>query len=149
MTKIALCLQVHTGERRYQCGVCEKWFSEPSSVKRHMYIHTNEAPHACPTCGHRYSSPCYLREHMLSHTGERPNKCPVCDKQYSRSGHLTRHLRQHTRCREQNASDDTSQSGRLIAAAGDGQISQSNEPLSTGSTSVGTGTPTSGTHCRV
>jgi len=114
--------QVHTGERRHQCGVCDKRFSEPSSVKRHMYVHSrHEAPHACPTCGRRYAAPCYLREHLLSHSGARPCKCPVCDKQYSRAGHLTRHLRQHKR---QTAA------APLAPAAGDddgGQISPGSE----------------------
>ena len=37
-------------KRGHECDVCEKRFTQSSSLKAHMRIHTNEKPYECEKC---------------------------------------------------------------------------------------------------
>jgi uncharacterized Zn-finger protein len=54
-----------TGEKSYQCGICEKFFTSSS----------------------------YLAVHRKIHSGEKPYSCEICKKSFSRSFHLHRHIK--------------------------------------------------------
>ena len=40
-------LRIHTGEKKYQCKVCNKLFNQSQLLKHHMRIHTGEKPYQC------------------------------------------------------------------------------------------------------
>ena len=40
--KVHLCN--HTGEKHFNCSYCQKGFSQPSTLKKHIYLHTGEIP---------------------------------------------------------------------------------------------------------
>ena len=40
--KVHLCN--HTGEKHFNCSYCQKGFSQPSTLKNHIYLHTGEIP---------------------------------------------------------------------------------------------------------
>ncbi|KAK9759600.1 zinc-finger protein, partial [Basidiobolus ranarum] len=98
--KVMRHVQTHTGDKPFQCTVCEKRFSESSIMTQHMRIHTGEKPFKCtePNCGREFSISGALTIHQRTHTGEKPFKCKFdeCDKRFSESSNLTKHLRVHT-----------------------------------------------------
>ncbi|KAF9357819.1 zinc-finger protein [Mortierella sp. NVP85] len=93
-------IQTHTGDKPYQCQICQKRFSESNIMAQHMRTHTGEKPFKCPEpgCGREFSISGALTIHRRVHTGEKPFKCKFagCDKRFAESSNLTKHLRVHT-----------------------------------------------------
>ncbi|TPX52045.1 hypothetical protein SeMB42_g01680 [Synchytrium endobioticum] len=51
--------------RKYVCGICQRRFTRPSSLKTHMHSHTGERPYVCTNdgCTKRFSVLSNLRRH--------------------------------------------------------------------------------------
>lgn len=100
----------HTGEKKFQCPICEKWFRQASAfskswralstgalittcVAMHKRVHTGEKPLQCKTCGKNFSESSNLSKHRKTH-GERGThacKAPGCKRSYHRLDQLRRH----------------------------------------------------------
>ena len=73
-------IRIHTGEKSYQCQICQKRFSQCSSLTRHARIHTGEMPYQCQICQKRFSQSSTLTLHARIHTGEKSYQCQICQK---------------------------------------------------------------------
>uniref|UniRef100_A0A1I8F5F5 Chorion transcription factor Cf2 n=1 Tax=Macrostomum lignano TaxID=282301 RepID=A0A1I8F5F5_9PLAT len=85
-------LRTHSGEKPFRCGICDRRFSQSSSVTTHMRTHSGERPYACPLCGKAFSDSSTLTKHLRVHSGEKPYQCQLC---LLRSGNLNRHMKVH------------------------------------------------------
>ncbi|KAG8564642.1 hypothetical protein GDO81_016536 [Engystomops pustulosus] len=92
-------------QRKFQCKVCNKNFSQLGHLKRHSFIHTGLKPFLCPECGKEYCSEESFKAHLLGHQGLRPFKCSQCDKAYGTQRDLKEHSVLHTGQRPYHCED--------------------------------------------
>ncbi|XP_069549458.1 uncharacterized protein [Brachyistius frenatus] len=112
-----------TGEERFECPECYRWFSSPSSLRVHRGWHgihkrrrqtpgqsAAAAIYTCNTCGHEASSYAAHRSHMQTHNDQNPGDgdlrradgleknslaCSECGKRFSRLSALVSHQLHH------------------------------------------------------
>ena len=88
--------RTHTGDKPYECDVCNKRFSRSSVLTVHKRTHTGDKPYECDVCNKRFPRSDNLVLHKRTHTGDKPYECNVCNKRFLQTGHLTKHKRTHT-----------------------------------------------------
>ncbi|XP_055331849.1 histone-lysine N-methyltransferase MECOM-like isoform X1 [Paramacrobiotus metropolitanus] len=89
-------------ERRHQCEQCERYFTDPSNLQRHIRTHHEGArTHACAECGKTFATSSGLKQHTHIHSSIKPFRCEVCHKAYTQFSNLCRHKRMHANCRTQ------------------------------------------------
>ena len=96
----SLC-QVHTGEKKYECGECGKTFREMANVKDHqLAVHLKIRPHTCHVCGKSFSLPLTLKKHLMTHSEDKDWFCFQCGKAFKCEQHLKNHQLVHDEDRE-------------------------------------------------
>ena len=75
-----------------KCNICNKWFTDPVGLTRHMEVHSADRPFACPICGWRFKQVQNMKRHMLSHSGAKPYSCDFCEKSYTDNYSLKQHV---------------------------------------------------------
>ncbi|KAK7889186.1 hypothetical protein WMY93_024746 [Mugilogobius chulae] len=92
----------------YCCSLCNRTFTQLSSLTSHNRTHTGEKPYSCSVCNNRFTQQHHLTEHMRIHTGERPYGCSVCGKKFARSFTLKIHMKTHRAAPSSSSAQDYS-----------------------------------------
>eukprot|EP00079_Xenopus_tropicalis_P031227 XP_017944998.1 PREDICTED: oocyte zinc finger protein XlCOF7.1-like [Xenopus tropicalis] len=82
---------IQTGEKRFPCSECGKWFASQKYLSFHQRIHTEEKPYSCRECGKCLSTQASLDRHYRTHTRDKDSFCSVCKKYYSNPSFLKIH----------------------------------------------------------
>ena len=86
----------------YFCEHCERTFSDPSNLQRHIRsAHIGARSHACSECGKTFATSSGLKQHQHIHSSVKPFQCEVCLRAYTQFSNLCRHKRMHADCRRQ------------------------------------------------
>ena len=59
--------RTHTGEKAYECDVCQKRFSIKGNLTKHKKTHTGEKPFECDVCKKMFSDPSAFKKHRNMH----------------------------------------------------------------------------------
>ncbi|XP_025406995.1 zinc finger protein OZF-like [Sipha flava] len=87
---------IHTGEKQFICDICKKSFGAKAHMKRHIIIiHMQENKYKCHICNKLFSDVNYFKVHKTLHDNSKPYGCNFCKKSFSHRTFLTIHLRNH------------------------------------------------------
>ena len=99
-------------QQPYVCDSCEKSFTDPSNLQRHVrsaHALGGARAHSCPDCGKAFATSSGLKQHQHIHSSVKPFQCEVCLKAYTQFSNLCRHKRMHADCRQQIKCSDCGQ----------------------------------------
>ncbi|RXG68538.1 Zinc finger and BTB domain-containing protein 20 [Armadillidium vulgare] len=83
-----------SGPRLHCCLQCDYKSLNVGDVKRHvMFKHTGEKPFQCTICDKSFTVKQTLKIHMRTHTGEKPYLCSLCSKRFTHKVSLNIHLK--------------------------------------------------------
>ncbi|XP_073449081.1 zinc finger and BTB domain-containing protein 41 [Aquarana catesbeiana] len=106
--------RVHTGEKPFQCDICNLKYSTKSNLTVHRKRHNNETAiprkdHKCPFCSKLHASRKTLVKHVKRFHAENAQefiaikrlksdgwKCDICNKSFTRRPHLEEHMILHS-----------------------------------------------------
>ncbi|XP_033838783.1 zinc finger and BTB domain-containing protein 41 [Periophthalmus magnuspinnatus] len=104
--------RVHTGEKPFQCEICQQCYSTKSNLTVHKKKHHNDSicskkEHQCPVCNKLHASKKTLAKHIRrfhpDHIQENKKrkrsegwKCAICQKTFTRRPHLQEHMILHS-----------------------------------------------------
>ncbi|CAL8141547.1 unnamed protein product [Orchesella dallaii] len=81
-------------KERYSCTKCDKSFTVPFSLRRHMIVH-DEPAFVCQLCDRRFRTKETLTRHEPIHSGVRRHGCQICHKRFASLSDLKKHLKTH------------------------------------------------------
>ncbi|CAL1277565.1 unnamed protein product [Larinioides sclopetarius] len=96
--KLVRHMQIHSGERRFQCTSCGRRFHRKDHLKNHLQVHNpNKIFHNCDLCQKAYRSLLSYRKHIALHAAESGDLvCKICGKMLPDKESILHHLKVHT-----------------------------------------------------
>ncbi|PWA32315.1 hypothetical protein CCH79_00012065 [Gambusia affinis] len=69
---LALAKWSGTLDRKFECELCDRSFSEKWALNNHMKLHNGEKPYKCiwPSCHYAFLNLSAMKDHYRTHTGE-------------------------------------------------------------------------------
>ena len=88
-----ILVQIFYFFRPYACTICPATFAVDSYLRSHMRSHSGEKRYQCEVCDKKYVSHNQFQFHKKTHLykkGEIPRdfKCDICEKTFARKGCL-------------------------------------------------------------
>lgn len=82
-----------TSVNSFSCDQCEKSYTEPRSLRRHIESAHEKVSFTCDQCNKQFSYKESLMKHIESVHSKQSFKCGQCDKQYTQRDNLQRHVK--------------------------------------------------------
>ncbi|KAK9718426.1 Zinc-finger associated domain (zf-AD) [Popillia japonica] len=92
---------VHTGNLKYKCEHCDKYFPKSFFLKQHMNTHAVKQ-FACEECGKMYATLGLLQGHKVTHSDAKPHVCTVCNKAFKWRNTYNKHCLIHNESNRKN-----------------------------------------------
>ena len=97
----------HFKHKPQMCGICNKLFDLPGTLKKHMYSHLDK-PYKCEKCTESFHFESELGNHRVVHHTMQTHFCMVqkCGRSFMRKAYLMIHVQTHdkdtSKCAECN-----------------------------------------------
>ena len=62
--------QIHNGEKKFSCSMCDKTFKTAQKLRTHERIHTGEKPFSCSKCEKKFNQAAHLKRHGVKKHSE-------------------------------------------------------------------------------
>ncbi|KAL5268728.1 hypothetical protein ACHWQZ_G002540 [Mnemiopsis leidyi] len=86
--------KTHSGERPYQCGMCDYSAALKHNLVQHMWSkHTARKKYQCSDCDYSATRRDYLAAHRTQHTGYKPYMCSQCGWETGLKSNMTQHMK--------------------------------------------------------
>ena len=84
----------HTGEKAFQCDICNQAFSRAGNLKAHVNSsHFFQKAFECDLCDKTFTRANHIKDHMMMHNDNRPFVCETCGHSFRRKRHLADHTK--------------------------------------------------------
>ncbi|XP_018348345.1 PREDICTED: zinc finger protein 708-like [Trachymyrmex septentrionalis] len=81
------------GTKKYVCYLCgEKFDTSIACTQHNKEVHTENKPYKCGTCDRTFKHKCSMRRHEISHTEIKPYHCEFCKRSFTRKENLKIHI---------------------------------------------------------
>ena len=87
--------RTHSGERPFECGICDDKFRTKRNLIQHVLTH-QEGRFRCDQCDYKATQKGNLVEHLRTHSGVKVHKCDRCEYSSAKKCRLIIHQRMHT-----------------------------------------------------
>ncbi|KAM4047612.1 zinc finger protein 740 isoform 2-T2 [Anomaloglossus baeobatrachus] len=88
-----MCQGCHTKIAETESGASLSSYSPSFGIHREVYINTGERPYECDMCDMKFVQKYHLDRHKRVHSGEKPYQCERCQQAFSRTDRLLKHKR--------------------------------------------------------